>query len=103
MPSVREAVERMFEAGEPTGAREHVCGPGVILTASVKGARSARASKSCRWGARKLRVGRAGRAQASGTASRIIIFSTTPIDRGELVLVNFAMSNKIRNGKVPLK
>ena len=79
------------EAGEPTGAREHVCGPGVILTVGVKGAREmhlrrsrqvprraqrgalrskvargcARASKSCRWGARKLRVGRAGRAQAS--------------------------------------
>ena len=30
---------RRSEAGEPTGAREHVCGPGVILTASVKGAR----------------------------------------------------------------
>ena len=92
------------EAGEPTGARgnrrlsvvravhepirsesegEHVCGPGAILTAVVKGAREmhlrrsrqvprraqrgalrskvargcARASKSCWWGARKLRVG----------------------------------------------
>ena len=54
------AVERKSEAGEPTGARgnrrmsvvravheptrsesegEHVCGPGVILTTSVKGAR----------------------------------------------------------------
>ena len=31
--------KRSGEAGEPTGAREHVCGPGVILTASVKGAR----------------------------------------------------------------
>ena len=30
------AVERKSEAGEPTGAREHVCGPGVILTTSVK-------------------------------------------------------------------
>ena len=29
----------MSEAGEPTVAREQVCGPGVILTASVKGAR----------------------------------------------------------------
>ncbi len=86
--------ERRSEAGEPTGARgnrrlsvvravheptrsesegEHVCGPGVILTASVKGAREISAGqsplakqvaravrarqKSCRWGARKLRVG----------------------------------------------
>ena len=31
--------KRSGEAGEPTGAREHVCGPGVILTTSVKGAR----------------------------------------------------------------
>ena len=30
---------RGSEAGEPTGAREHVCGPDVILTAGVKGAR----------------------------------------------------------------
>ena len=30
---------RGSEAGEPTGAREQVCGPGVILTAGVKGAR----------------------------------------------------------------
>ena len=30
---------RGSEAGEPTGAREQVCGSGVILTASVKGAR----------------------------------------------------------------
>ena len=27
------------EAGEPTGAREQVCGPDVILTTGVKGAR----------------------------------------------------------------
>ena len=33
------AVERKSEAGEPTVAGEQVCGPGVILTASVKGAR----------------------------------------------------------------
>ena len=33
------AVERRSEAGEPTGAREHVCGPDVILTTSVEGAR----------------------------------------------------------------
>ena len=36
----------MPEAGEPTGAREHVCGPGVILTASVKGAREISAGQS---------------------------------------------------------
>ena len=41
------------------------CGPGVILTTSVKARVKARASKSCWWGARKLRVGRAGRAKAS--------------------------------------
>ena len=34
------------EAGEPTGAREHVCGPDVILTASVKGAREISAGRS---------------------------------------------------------
>ena len=33
------AAWRGSEAGEPTGAREQVCGPGVILTAGVKGAR----------------------------------------------------------------
>ena len=32
-------IRRDLEAGEPTVAREHVCGPGVILTTSVKGAR----------------------------------------------------------------
>ena len=31
--------ERSAEAGEPTGAREQVCGPDVILTTGVKGAR----------------------------------------------------------------
>ena len=62
-----EAAERMSEAGEPTGARgsrrlsvvravrehtrsesegEHVCGPGVILTTSVKGAREISAGRS---------------------------------------------------------
>ena len=34
------------EAGEPTGAREQVCGPGVILTAGVKGAREISAGRS---------------------------------------------------------
>ena len=43
---VKLAVERRSEAGEPTGAREHVCGPGVILTASVKGAREISAGRS---------------------------------------------------------
>ena len=33
----------------------------------------------------------------------MIFFFMTPIDRGELVLVNFAASNKIRKGKVPFK
>ena len=38
--------ERSAEAGEPTGAREHVCGSGVILTADVKGAREISAGRS---------------------------------------------------------
>ena len=38
--------KRSAEAGEPTGAREHVCGPGVILTADVKGAREISAGRS---------------------------------------------------------
>ena len=38
--------ERSAEAGEPTGAREQVCGPGVILTASVNGARDISAGQS---------------------------------------------------------
>ena len=50
----------MPEAGEPTGAREHVCGPGVILTASVKGARE---------GAR-VKIMPVGRPQTAGRASR---------------------------------
>ena len=55
-----EAVERMSEAGEPTGAREHVCGPGVILTTSVKGARE---------GAR-VKIMLVGCPQTAGRASR---------------------------------
>ena len=53
-----EAVERRSEAGEPTGAREHVCGPSVILTASVKGAReiSARRSPLAKQVARAVRA-----------------------------------------------
>ena len=39
-------MERRSEAGEPTVAREQVCGPGVILTASVKGAREISAGRS---------------------------------------------------------
>ena len=38
--------ERSAEAEEPTGAREHVCGPSVILTANVKGAREISAGRS---------------------------------------------------------
>ena len=52
--------KRSAEAGEPTGAREHVCGPGVILTASVKGARE---------GAR-VKIMLVGRPQTAGRASR---------------------------------
>ena len=51
---------RRSEAGEPTGAREHVCGPGVILTASVKGARE---------GAR-VKIMPVGCPQTAGRASR---------------------------------
>ena len=52
--------KRSEEAGEPTGAREQVCGPGVILTASVKGARE---------GAR-VKIMLVGRPQTAGRASR---------------------------------
>ena len=52
--------ERSDEAGEPTGAREQVCGPGVILTASVKGARE---------GAR-VKIMPVGCPQTAGRASR---------------------------------
>ena len=48
------------EAGEPTGAREHVCGPGAILTAVVKGARE---------GAR-VKIVLVGCPQTAGRASR---------------------------------
>ena len=48
------------EAGEPTGAREHVCGPDVILTISVKGARE---------GAR-VKIMSVGCPQTAGRASR---------------------------------
>ena len=71
------AVWRSAEAGEPTGAREHVCGPGVILTASVKGAREGArvkimpvgcpqtAGRASRSGA-GLSIGRRGSASRSG-------------------------------------
>ena len=52
--------EQSTEAGEPTGAREHVCGPGVILTTSVKGARE---------GAR-VKIMPVGCPQTAGRASR---------------------------------
>ena len=54
------AVERRSEAGEPTVAREHVCGPSVILTTSVKGARE---------GAR-VKIMLVGCPQTAGRASR---------------------------------
>ena len=53
---------RGSEAGEPTGAREHVCGPDVILTASVKGAREGARVKIMSVGCPKT----AGRASRSG-------------------------------------
>ena len=53
-------MERSAEAGEPTGAREHVCGPSAILTADVKGARE---------GAR-VKIVLVGRPQTAGRASR---------------------------------
>ena len=52
--------ERSVEAGEPTGAREQVCGPGVILTTSAKGARE---------GAR-VKIMLVGCPQTAGRASR---------------------------------
>ena len=60
----------MSEAGEPTGAREHVCGPGVILTTSVKGAREGARVKN-------MPVGRpqtAGRASRSGAGLTFLYF-----------------------------
>ena len=60
--AVSEAVERMSEAGEPTVAREHVCGPSVILTASVKGAREGARVKIMLVGCPQT----AGRASMSG-------------------------------------
>ena len=69
--------ERSAEAGEPTGAREQVCGPGVILTTSVKGAREGArvkimpvgcpqtAGRASRSGA-GLSIGRRGSASRSG-------------------------------------
>ena len=49
-------------AGEPTGAREHVYGPGMILTASVKGAREGARVKIMLVGCPQT----AGRASKSG-------------------------------------
>ena len=61
LPHPRPSARLGSEAGEPTGAREHVCGPDVILTAGVKGAREGARVKIMSVGACKLRVGRAGR------------------------------------------
>ena len=46
LPHPRPSARLGSEAGEPTGAREQVCGPDVILTASVKGAREISAGRS---------------------------------------------------------
>ena len=58
--STSRQIRRDTEAGEPTGAREQVYGPGVILTAGVKGARE---------GAR-VKIMPVGRPQTAGRASR---------------------------------
>ena len=60
LPHPRPSARLGSEAGEPTGAREHACGPGVILTAGVKGARE---------GAR-VKIMLVGRPQTAGRASR---------------------------------
>jgi len=60
LPPCRRTNRVSSEAGEPTGAREHVCGPGVILTVGVKGARE---------GAR-VKIMQVGRPQTAGRASR---------------------------------
>ena len=52
--------QRQVGGLEPTGAREHVCGPGVILTTSAKGAHE---------GAR-VKIMPVGRTQTAGRASR---------------------------------
>ena len=52
----------MSEAGEPTVAREQVCGPGVIWTASVTGAREGARVKIMPVGCPQT----AGRASMSG-------------------------------------
>ena len=60
LPHPRPSARLGSEAGEPTGAREQVCGPDVILTASVKGARE---------GAR-VKIMSVGCPQTAGRASR---------------------------------
>ena len=61
MPKTRPAsAADVLRGRRPTGAREQVCGPGVILTASVKGARE---------GAR-VKIMPVGRPQTAGRASR---------------------------------
>ena len=78
--------KRSAEAGEPTGAREHVCGPGVILTADVKGARE---------GAR-VKIMPAGCPQTAGRASRsgagLAIRRSRGARRGEDPLPRFPLS-----------
>ena len=59
--------ERSAEAGEPTGAREQVCGPDVILTTGVKGAREDARVKIMSVGCPQT----AGRASRSGAGHTI--------------------------------
>ena len=59
--------ERSAEAGEPTGAREQVCGPDVILTTGVKGAREDARVKIMSVGCPQT----AGRASRSGVGLAI--------------------------------
>ena len=73
--------ERSDEAGEPTGAREHGCGPGVILTASVKGAREGARVKIMPVGCPQT----AGRASRSGAG--LTIGRRGEMKYGSLVLV----------------
>ena len=72
------AVERKSEAGEPTGAREHVCGPGVILTTSAKGAREDARVKIMLVGCPQI----AGRASRSGVGLAFGHRLTNPLASG---------------------
>ena len=67
-------IRRDLEAGEPTVAREHVCGPGVILTTSVKGAREGARVKIMSVGCPQT----AGRASMSGAGLAFVRRRTKP-------------------------